>query len=345
MNRRRLALGLPLVLLLAGLGWWAWPVSADPLSGVRAKIGTHSASAELEGLRREQPDSAEVFFLSARQARLEDRPGDTGAHLARAEQLGWPAAAVERERIVARAASDYPRHGAALDALLASSPDDTGALLVAARGELQAGRPARAIELTTRVLQREPANAQALLIRGNAHSRARRFDLARADLESAVAVGPDALVYHQAQLALGTCLLDLGEFARALELFRAVRAAEPSNLLALFGTGRACSFLGQWPEAEGAYQTVLRLRPGHVETLLGLAQVAEERGDLTGALTHLEAAERGDPNRLETLSRLAKLLGAFGHTERAERYEARYRALDPNRVPIGAAKKEPGGVP
>ncbi|MDY3555202.1 tetratricopeptide repeat protein [Gemmata sp. JC717] len=343
-TRKRLALGLLLVPAAIGLGWWARSAQADPLAGVRATIGTRPATHALEQLRREEPNNAEVFFLSAKQARLEERPGEVGPHLAQAEQLGWPAPQLDRERTLTRASIDYPRNRPAVEALLRSHPDDGDVLLAAARGELQTGAPARAVELATRALDRAPQNPQARFIRGSAHARAKRLDLARADLEAAVAAGPEVFHFRDAQVALGSCLLDLGEFAPALELFRAVRAAEPANLLALFGIGRACSYLGQWADAEGAYQAILKLRPGHVETLLGLAQVLEQRGDLPQALGHLEAAEKGDPNRLETLARLAKLLAALGQPERARGYEARYRALDPNRLPTGAGQ-QPKGVP
>jgi tetratricopeptide (TPR) repeat protein len=87
---------------------------------------------------------------------------------------------------------------------------------------------------------------------------------------------------------------------------------------------------------------VLRLRPGHVETLLGLAQVVEQSGDLDRALGYLEEAEKGDPKRLETLSRMSKLLAARGQLDRARDYEARYRALDPNRKVPGAAQQHKG---
>ncbi|QJX00836.1 tetratricopeptide repeat protein [Frigoriglobus tundricola] len=132
--------------------------------------------------------------------------------------------------------------------------------------------------------------------------------------------------------------------SRALALFQAVRAEEPTNLLALFGVGRAASYLGRWDEAERAFRAVLELRPGHVETLLALAQVVEQRGDLPRALGYLEEAERGDPKRLETLSRLVKLLSALGQSERAGQYEQRYRELDPTGKVTGR-EPQPSGTP
>jgi tetratricopeptide (TPR) repeat protein len=240
-TRKRLALGLLVVAGVGAAAWWFRSASADQLGDVRNRVGTHSATPVLARLREELPGSAEVFFLSARQARLEDKAEEASAHLTQAERLGWPGPAVERERTLVRAASDPRRARPVLEALLAADPSDADALLALAQVELQTGKPERAVDLADRVLRDSPTNGRALYVRGSAWARARRLDLARADLETAVATGPDALNYRPAQVALGSCLLDLGEFTRALELFRAVRADEPTNLLALFGVGRASS--------------------------------------------------------------------------------------------------------
>src|SRR5262249_12570666 len=158
---------------------------------------------------------------------------------------------------------DFRRAKPALERLLAAEPDNADVLLALAEGELAAGRPEQAAELAGRAVLQAPADARALAIRGAARLQARRLDLARADLAAVVAGDPDAIVFPQARLTLALCLLDLGDFGRALELFRACRTDEPNNLLALFGVGRAASHLGRFDEAEVAFRAVLVLRPGH----------------------------------------------------------------------------------
>ncbi len=331
MKRRVIAFGLliaPLIAVVA-FGWRGRSAPADPLAEVREKVGTRSAGPLLEQLRRDRLRNPEVYLLSAQQARLEGKGADAAAYLDEATALGSPPSATERERALQRAGSHPQRARAALEPLLAAHPDHADLILTLAEAELQTGHHDRAEELADRVLQRVPADARALSLRGRARVQGRRLAEARADLERAVAGGPESLSFSAARVALATCLLDLGEFARALELFRAARADEPTNLLALFGVGRAASYLGHWDDAERAFLAVLDLRPGHVETLLALAQVVEQRGDLARALGYLEGAETGDPKRLETLSRLVKLLAALGQSERAGRYEQRYRELDP----------------
>jgi tetratricopeptide (TPR) repeat protein len=320
-----------LVAVPAGLGVVAWRRAQvpedDPLAEARLAVGTRSADARLEHLRRERPGDAEVHFLSARQARLAGRPADAAAHLERAARLGWPAVAVERERWLFLAREDYGAVRPELERLLATDPADAELLLAAGEGELRSGQAGRAEELAGGVLARDPRNARALHLRGAARLRARRLDEARKDLAAALEAGPDSLEAGAVRLALATCLLDAGEFDHALEHFRVAREEGPSNPTAHFGFGRAAAFLGRLDEAEAAFKKTLELLPGHVDTLLALALLAEERSDLARAVGYLEKAEAHEPDRAETHARLAKLLAALGRADRARQHEARFRAL------------------
>jgi tetratricopeptide (TPR) repeat protein len=333
---------IPLVL---GVVAWrrAHAPAPDPFAEVRGKIGTRSATALLSRQREEHPNKAEVHFLSARQARLEGQPEDASAHLNRAAELGWSAPQVERERILTGALVDFPRVRPALDDLLGADERDCDVLLALAAGELQTGRADRAVRSVERVLEHEPGNPWALHLRGKARLQLRQLDLSRADLEAAFAAGPESLAYSPVRLTLALCLMDLGEFERAFTLFCAARDEEPTNPLAVFGVGRSASYLGRLEQAERAFLAVLKMWPGHVETLVSLAQVVEQRGDLKRALGYLEEAEKGEPNRRETHSRLAKLLAALGQDERAAYHEGRYRALDPERKGAAAnpERKDP----
>ncbi len=184
-----------------------------------------------------------------------------------------------------------------------------------------------------------------MTLRGRAWLRARRLDLARADLEAALEGGAEGLWYPAARLDLATCLLDLGEFEASLRLFHACHEAQPGEPLALFGVGRSAAFLGRWEEAERAFAEVLELRPGHVETLLGLAQACENLGNLGGALRCLQEAEKGDPQRAETQLQLAKILRALGQDQLAAEHQARYErgwAAGPKKEPeVGDSRNRP----
>jgi tetratricopeptide (TPR) repeat protein len=340
-------LGLVAVPLLVG-GAVLWHRTHNSLAArlaqARDRLGTHSAGAELDQLARAYPGSAEVHFLGARQARLEGRLDEASARLDRAAALGWPAAQVERERLFLLAEVDFARARPDLEARLDAAPDDRDVLLALAGGEYRLGRIDRPIELTERALRGAPGDGEALCLSGRLWLKARRLDRARANLEAALAAGPDALFYRQARLSLALCLLDAGDFGRSLELFRACRQDEPDNAVALFGVGRAASFLGRWDEAEEAFEAVLAGRPGHLETLLALAQVREQRGDPAGALDCLERAERADPDRVETHYRLAKLLRVMGRDGEAAVHEARFKVDEARRLRRQAEPGRPVGL-
>jgi hypothetical protein len=56
--------------------------------------------------------------------------------------------------------------------------------------------------------------------------------------------------------------------------------------------GREQWTLGRRAEAEGAYREAAALYPGAQSPQFGLSQVAHDRGDRQGALTHLAILER-----------------------------------------------------
>jgi tetratricopeptide (TPR) repeat protein len=344
-RRVGLVIGAVVVLLLAGLGVWRLVgTDTDPLEDARAAVGTQKGGRVLAQLRRDQPQSAEIHYLSARHARLEGpQEYQTAAQfLDKAASLGWPASEVEKERTILAAATNPARGKAALNNLLAATPRDVDVLLALAELELQTGQKEKAADLADRALRVSPNDARALHLRGTARHQGRRLDLAREDLEAAVSAAPDSVEFPKARLTLGICLLDLGDFGRARELFLAARADDPDNALAVFGVGRTSAYLGQFDEAEQAFQAVLAKRPGHVETLVSLAQVVEQKGDLSRAAEYLEQAATAEPDRLETHARLAKLLAALGRTKQAAYHEARFRELDPTRKPTSPGPNPKG---
>jgi tetratricopeptide (TPR) repeat protein len=314
----------------AGITWWCLrEASEDQIASARGSIGTRTAGKLLEQLRRDDPKDPEVQFLSARQARLESRWATASSYLNRAESLGWPSNEVALERLYILAGEDFGAARPQLQRLIDTDPKNLEALLVAAEGELQAGRFQIALTRAEQAQQIAPDHVRGLYVRGSARQLLQqRLDLARTDLETVYALGAEHVLFRKARLALGMCLLDLGEFGRAFELFRASRDDEPENALAEFGLGRAATYLGDFSLAEQSFVRVLELRPEHVETLISLAQLLEQRGDIAGAIAHLKKAEKREPDRLEVQSRLAKLLAAQGQTEQAAVHQARFREID-----------------
>ena len=189
---------------LIGLVLWRnASAPTDSVAEVRDRIGMRSASPVLEQLRRDHPHDAEVSFLSARQARLEGRSEEAVTYLEQARTLGWPDWQIERERALQLARTDFPRTRPTLEHFLLDNPVDSEVLLALAEGELQAGHRDLAAKLASRVLEESPNNVCALALRGEARLQNRRLDLARADLEAALAAGPDSLSFTPARACSG----------------------------------------------------------------------------------------------------------------------------------------------
>ncbi|MCL4813308.1 MAG: tetratricopeptide repeat protein, partial [Vicinamibacteraceae bacterium] len=174
--------------------------------------------------------------------RIDERFGEARYQLARAyEKLQDPAAAF---RELTRAAD-----------LL---PDRTDVQLHAARYLLLAERFDDARTTARKVLAKDVANTEALIILGNASARLKDFDTATRELETAVARAPGDTTL---QAALG-----------------AVRRVQ-----------------GNLPDAEAAFRNAVTSNPKSVEARLALANYYWSVGDLAQAEQALTAALALDP--------------------------------------------------
>jgi tetratricopeptide (TPR) repeat protein len=106
-----------------------------------------------------------------------------------------------------------------------------------------------------------------------------------------------------AHLLRGQIHLHLGELAKAVQEYNAIRHDQPEILAeASLVYGLAFLSLGKLVEAERLLRYVLEVRPDEVDAHRGMAKLYYERGALTRAVKHLEkwsrlAAEEGEPHR------------------------------------------------
>lgn len=119
-------------------------------------------------------------------------------------------------------------------------------------------------------------------------------------------------------------LLGRHEFARALELARALNKRAPDNLLVYGFLTDAYAELGQYKAAEESCQWMLDLRPGNIPAFTRAAYLRELFGDLEGALELMTAAyERTVPSEVEDrawiltqVGHLELLAGRYGNADR-----------------------------
>ena len=80
-----------------------------------------------------------------------------------------------------------------------------------------------------------------------------------------------------------------GDPARAVALLEPLVVADPHNSDAQVQLGLAHLALGQIDSAEVAFQSALAIAPGYDDAQIGLARIAQRRGDRAGALRALNA--------------------------------------------------------
>ncbi len=197
-------------------------------------------------------------------------------------------------------AAGQPERGL-FEEILELAPDDVGTRFEFARWLMEQGRWEEAAEQLARVVELDPERAQAHALYGRLLLELDRLPEAVQHLERALELLPPE---------------DEGVGVGDLKLMLA----------------RAYERLGRAEEARALWTDALRDDPKNVEAHRGLARLAQARGDVEGAIKHLEAALKagaGAESEAEERARLWVEIGRLrlqtGDLERAE--EAFRRAL------------------
>lgn len=103
-----------------------------------------------------------------------------------------------------------------------------------------------------------------------------------------------------------------GDPARAATLLEPVVAADPRNSDAQVQLGLARLALGQLDAAEAAFKAALAVAPDYADAHIGLARVAQRRGDRAAAMRALDAAGPGNPEAAELRRQLDEMPDAPG---------------------------------
>jgi tetratricopeptide (TPR) repeat protein len=128
---------------------------------------------------------------------------------------------------------------------------------------------------------------------------------ALARLERAASLRPDLA---EARAALGSALLQLGQFDKAnVELKRAV-AIEPHYVQALYNLGLLRHRQAQFEEAVQYFEAAVAVRPSHFESLLALGQDLQRLDRPADAVQRFRAAVQARPEDARAYKQLAMLL-------------------------------------
>lgn len=217
-------------------------------------------------------------------------------------------------------------------------PQDAQLLALLGNAYLQAGDNSKGSEYMAKAVELDPD--QALLRTQLALGRLAGGDTEAAisELESAVELGQDLL---QADVLLVLSYLNKQQHAKALEAAMALEQRMPDSPIPYNLTGLAylasrdleqadakflmalekdpqfvvalmnrarLALLAQQPElARERYQAVLQQQPGHLGAMLGLAALAQQRGDAAGMEAWLTRAQAANPQALQPILLLAEL--------------------------------------
>jgi tetratricopeptide (TPR) repeat protein len=117
-------------------------------------------------------------------------------------------------------------------------------------------KPLDAVKYFSKILDKNPANADAFCLRGEAFAAALKFDSALKDFDCAVALKDD---HAGARMARGRIYLDRRDGAKAEADYAKVLELEPKNADALAGRGIARFFAGANAEAAADMEKALEL--------------------------------------------------------------------------------------
>jgi Tfp pilus assembly protein PilF len=298
MNRRLgILIGVTLLTGLAAVAGWrlVWPVAVlDAAERALARHDPADARARLDRYLARWPDDGRALLLAARAARRADACGDAERFLTAYERVDGPTDAGRLEwALLGVQQGDFGDDDRRLRLDADANHPEAGAILEAlAKGYFAAYRWPDARTALNRLLDRDPAHAPALILRGTILDLVRQTDAADADFRRAVAAAPASAAAHAA-LA--------GQLTRH----------------------------GHTREAIAHYERALHLRPGDAAALLGLARAHADDADLAAAERRLDELLAADPNHADALTERGRLALRRDRPADAEPFLARAVAVAP----------------
>ncbi|HKW81161.1 MAG TPA: tetratricopeptide repeat protein [Casimicrobiaceae bacterium] len=218
---------------------------------------------------------------------------------------------------------------------MAQEAGSTAEQLRAALAQHKAGRLAEAEALYRRILEQDPANADALHLMGVVQHQQGRFPAAVETILRSIAANPDHPGGH---LNLGLALQKLRRFDEALASYDRALELRPRYPEALLNRGNALRDMRRYDDALASYQRALSLRPDYVEALLNLGNTERDAGRYEQALQSFDRALSARPgyleahlNRGDALQELKRHEEALASYDRALALKADYAPALTNR--------------
>lgn len=296
---------------------------------------------------RRYPEAAAAFSEAIRIA-----PNDSDALLGRGEafinQGAHSLASVDIQRVLALEPNNARAHyfsgriadaSAANDAAIAAysealrlDPEMLAGYLSRALALIEAGRHDEALNDANVAVRLDPQSSY--WARGIVHFRRREFDLAKSNLEAAIAADPDD---HIAIVWLGNVLHAEGDYRAAAAEYRRAISIRP-NAGYLENLGGSLRLGGEADAAREAYQRAIALSPDRPDSLYWLGEMDRAVGHNDEALDNFEralainarhfSARLGAARSLRALRRYSESIGRYSglladHPERGDLWRER----------------------
>ncbi|MCC7167773.1 MAG: tetratricopeptide repeat protein [Rhodospirillales bacterium] len=208
-------------------------------------------------------------------------------------------------------------------------PRNADALNLLGAAHVQAGQPARAVELVGKAVAARPNFPDAHLNLGSALAALGRMDEAIASFEKAARQAPNN---PNAHYNLGLALQGTGRFEDSAKRLARALALAPNHPGAWMALGTAKVQLNEPNEAEAAFRKATALDPRLAEAHLTLGNVLFEQKKFEAAETAYERARTLAPANAKAPYHLGKLKAAIKDYEGAAVWFRRALALDPDFV-------------
>lgn len=157
---------------------------------------------------------------------------------------------------------------------------------------MTAGDWVHAVSIGEALLRESPELVAVRRATGLAHARLEHWHEAAAMLQPVVARAPDDA---EAVLAMGRCLLELGELAGAEPLLSRGLSLDPGNREARVAQAWIALRKGLHAEAQATFVGVLATRSDDLWAFEGMGESCRAQGDLTGMLAWYERAVHSNP--------------------------------------------------
>lgn len=210
--------------------------------------------------------------------------------------------------------NDIPAADKLIGQVLQDNPGDNEALVLRANEEVTVGQPDAAITDLRRVLRDQPNSPEALLALTRAYVVDGEPQLAEDAARHAVEADPSNMT---ARIELARALIRTGKFDQGRTVLYALQKQKPDDPVVLDLLFRASTALNDMSAAQAAATDLLKITPnaGIAQVYLGI--VEETKGHLDEALADYRKAFELQPHAFEPLHAIVLLLQKEKHFDEA----------------------------